>query len=189
MDLLVEVRNATSDDQVIEAVSQWLTALPPIENISRAEERATMFAKAAHASTRYRDELMDLAVDDPDIREGLRRYALHRSRERCEVDPALVEFLLSDPPSKKQGRKTGSGSLFVEQMGMRYARAVWCVYQGGAGRYTLSASGKDTNNVFALVAKAAGTTFDVVRNSVKNGQLERLTKIALQSGARRVKKP
>lgn len=179
MNLFDEVKRSKTDAEVVALIKQWFEWLPRIENKSRFEVRADMYATVAKGGGSFLKDVILEAKDDPAMREGLRRYALSQSLDGETLQPELAALLLSEPPKPKRGRQPDSGSTYTEAISMRYARAVWCVYHGGAGRYTLSTN--DThpeNNAFSLVAKATGATFDEVRNATRDGQLERLTKIA-----------
>lgn len=178
MNLYDEIKKAETDAQIIDAIKQWFALLPEIENKTRFNERADLFACGANGSSTFRLKLMEAAKTDLGIWEGLRRYVLNQSKAGKAVEPDLVALALSDPPKQGRGRVSGSGSPYTEAMAMRYARAVWCVYHGGAGRYTLSTNETKTNTAFSIVAQATGATIDQVRNATKNGQLNRLTKLS-----------
>lgn len=176
MDLYDEVRRATSDEQVIEAIRQWVNIeCSHLDQRSRPEQRAQLIAATAGSDSHWRAELIEVAKNDPDIWEGLRRYALQQAQEGQSIEPDLAVLVLSDAPKRKRGRQEG-GTPFIETLSMIYARAVWCVYHGSTRRYTLSAYDTHTNNAFSLVAKVTGASFDEVRNACK-GQLGRLTQI------------
>ena len=178
MNLFDEVKKAETREQVVEVTRQWFRILPQIENKGAFDARADMYAEAAKSSTSYRAELMAVAIGDAGIWEGLRRYVLNESQAGRIVEPELVAIVLSGQPTRKRGRQKNSGTPYIEEQGMRYARAVWCVYHGGAGRYTLSTNDTKTNTAFSIVAQATGATFDQVRNATKDGQLNRLTRLS-----------
>lgn len=178
MNLFDEIKKTKTDAQVVDVIKQWFALLPEIENKTRFDDRADLYSEAAKSGTSHRAELMEAAKTDLGVWEGLRRYALSQSAAGKAVEPDIVVLALSDPPKQGRGKVSGSGSPYTEAMAMRYARAVWCVYQGGAGRYTLSTNDTNANNAFSIVAQATGATFDQVRNATKNGQLNRLTRLS-----------
>ncbi len=181
MDLYQEVQRAATDAQVIEAVRRWIEIeFAGADSRSRLEQHIQLIALTAGHDSHWRAELIEAAKSNPNIWEGLRRYALQQTKDGHPIEPGLTELLRSEPPKRGRGKGGGRRSPYVESIGMIYARAVWCVYHAGAGRYTLESAGKGLNNAFALVEQAAkpitGATFNQVRNACK-GQLDRLTQI------------
>ncbi|MFJ4135217.1 hypothetical protein [Pseudomonas cyclaminis] len=176
MDLYDEVRRASTDAQVVEAIRQWVNIeLASLNNISRSEQTARLIASTICGDMHWLAELIAAAKSDPDIWEGLRRYALEQAQEGQPIEPDLVVLLSNGEPKKQRGRPKGSSS-YIEGRNMVYARAVWCVYHGSAGRYTRATNDTHTKNAFLLVSSATGATFEMVRNACK-GQLTRLTQI------------
>lgn len=185
MDLYRETQQAATDAETLELIERWLRIeFAGVDSRTRTEQRAQLYESAAGRNREWMAESMAAAEDDPDVWEGLRRYALQRAKEGHSPEPELAALLLSGAPKRKRGRQEG-GSPFTETLNMLYARAVWSIYHAGKGRYVLESSGKGANNAFALVAQAAepitGATFDEVRNACKGGQLERLTKLYRQA--------
>lgn len=179
MNLFDEVKRATpTDSDVVEAIRQWFEAESvKLDHRTLPEQRAEMFAAIAGGSRRYLTELIAQAKSDPDIWEGLRRYALCQAKAGHSIAPDLAIVVLGDAPKRKRGKQPGS-TPFNDTLSMLYARAVWCVHYGSGGHYTLSTNDTHTNNAYTLVAEATRATFDQVRYATR-GQLDRLTRIGL----------
>lgn len=177
MNLFYMVKNSKTRAEMVEAVREWLNASPkPIGTISRQGYIADLYHTVAWGhSDKQLIEMAAKAKSDPDIWEGLRRYALDIAEEGEPLAPELAIVLLNDPPKRPKGRQKGKTPR-EERKGMLYARAVWCVHHASEGRYTLSTSSPNPNNAFEIVAEAENTSYDVVRNNAK-GQLKRLDKI------------
>lgn len=177
MNLFEAVMQAKSRAAVVQAVRQWFNALPrPDIAITPQEHRADLFHRTAGANRHWLAELVVSAETDPDIWEGLRRYALDEATAGKPVAPDLAIVLLTGAPKRKKGRQTGM-KPFDERLMMHYARAVWCVYHGSEKRYTLATNSPNPDNAYTMVAEATNECFETVRNAAR-GQLKRLDAIA-----------
>lgn len=177
MNLFEAVMQAKSRAAVVQAVRQWFNALPrPGIAITPQEHRADLFHRTAGTDQKWLAELVVSAETDPDIWEGLRRYALDEAAAGKPVSPDLAIVLLTGAPKRKKGRQTGM-KPFDERLMMHYARAVWCVYHGSEKRYTLATNSPNPDNAYMMVAEATNECFETVRNAAR-GQLKRLDAIA-----------
>lgn len=176
MNLFVAVAQAKDRAEVVQAVRQWFEALPVLESRTRDENAAALFRALTpvHLSLEW-PELLEAAKTDPVIWKGLRLCAIAKAETGLLITPGLGKAVLSAVPKRKKGRPSGQ-TPFEEQLHMRYARAVWCVYRASDKRYTLSTNSPNADNAFAIVACATGATFDVVRDAAnkRRPQLERL---------------
>lgn len=177
MDLYHAVQQAKNKDEVVQAVRQWVDIeCVHLDHRTLREQTAQNIASTICGDMHWLAELIEAAKRDPDIWEGLRRYALEQSQEGQSINPDLTILVSNGPPKRRGGRPEGR-TPFKATIGMVYARAVWCVYHGSAGRYTLSNSSPNPDNAYEVVAEATGESFDHVRNVARKKELSLLTQL------------
>lgn len=98
--------------------------------------------------------------------DALRDFAYGLVQEGLAVPPEALEVLLrpEGPPHSENGRPKGQKpAMFYRDW--QLAHAVYLVYVGTGGNYSLDALGTSAKNAFYAVADATGLGFETVRKA------------------------